>query len=134
MVSAREGFAAFRVVYQCIYMLFVTNGVWKWIMKMEIDFVCLTSDSLTTFAFSYPLYIYMMYFVNFLSSVLSSLHAVFPSFAPCSNVLASHSTVKLGGVFLMGSRFQYEYNVRAFLLFYLRICFFILIRQNSFKN
>ena len=46
VVPAREGCAAFHVVY----MLFVTNYVWKWIMTMEIDFVCLTSDSLTTFA------------------------------------------------------------------------------------
>ena len=41
---AREGCAAFHVVY----MLFVTNYVCKWIMTMEIEFVCLTSDSLTT--------------------------------------------------------------------------------------
>ena len=44
VVPAREGCVAFRVV--C--MLFVTNYVWKFIMDMEIDFVCLTSDSLAT--------------------------------------------------------------------------------------
>ena len=36
---------------------------WKWIMNMEIDFVCFTSDSFTTFAFTNP---YMMSSVNFL--------------------------------------------------------------------
>ena len=36
--------------FSCGYMLFVTDYVWTWIMTMEIDFVCLTSDSLTTFA------------------------------------------------------------------------------------
>ena len=46
VVPAREGCAAFHVVY----MLFVTDYVWTWIMTMEIGFVCLTSDSLTTFA------------------------------------------------------------------------------------
>ena len=44
VVPAREGCAAFHVVY----MLFVTDYVW--IMTMEIGFVCLTFDSLTTFA------------------------------------------------------------------------------------
>ena len=46
VVSAREGCATFHAVY----MLFVTNFVWKWIVTMEIGFVCLTSDSLTSFA------------------------------------------------------------------------------------
>ena len=50
VVRAREGCAAFHVV--C--MLFVTNYVWKWIMDMEIDFVCLTSNSLTTIPFDIP--------------------------------------------------------------------------------
>ena len=56
-VPAWEGYAAFHVVY----MLFVTNSVWKWIMTMEIDFVCLTSDSFTTFALHWPLYILLYY-------------------------------------------------------------------------
>ena len=46
VIPARQGCAAFHVV--C--MLFVTDYVWTWIMTMEIGFVCLTSDSLTTFA------------------------------------------------------------------------------------
>ena len=49
--------AAFHV----FYMLFVTNYVWKWIMNMDIGFVCLTSDSLTIFAFADP---YIMSSVN----------------------------------------------------------------------
>ena len=50
VVPAREGCAAFNM----IYMLFVTNCVWKWIMHMDINFVCLTSDSLSTFALTNP--------------------------------------------------------------------------------
>ena len=60
VVPAREGCAAFRVVY----MLFVTNYVWKWIMTMEFEFVCLTSDSLTTFAFHWPFCILLYYFIK----------------------------------------------------------------------
>ena len=48
----------------------VTNCVWKWIMNM--DFVCLTSDSLTTFAFTNP---YMMYSVNgMVTRIIQTLH------------------------------------------------------------
>ena len=35
--------------------------VWKWIMTMEFEFVWLTSDSLTTFAFHWPFYILLYY-------------------------------------------------------------------------
>ena len=50
VVPAREGCAAFHIVY----MLVVTNYVWKLIREMEIDFFCLTSDSLTTLPFNIP--------------------------------------------------------------------------------
>ena len=46
----------------CTCCLIVTNFVWSWIMAMEINFVCLTSDSLTAKILMKPLHIVFLQF------------------------------------------------------------------------
>ena len=45
---SREGCATFHVVYM-MYVVIVTYFVRTWIVTIENDFVCLTSDLMTTF-------------------------------------------------------------------------------------
>ena len=47
VVSARDRWATFHLMSTLLVFFIVTNCVWQWIMAMEIDFVCLTSDLLT---------------------------------------------------------------------------------------